>query len=108
MLVQWCDTNGIFFHDWADVTIYKSCLQHQLDANVLILADKGYIGGNKCLCPIKGRGDDPLTDLELEHNAYVGRYRAKVENLNADLQIFGPFYATLKVKIYLFCCNVMF
>ena len=44
--------NGIYFHDWHDLTIFKQGLSVILDLNEKIFADKAYVH-SKCLIPHK-------------------------------------------------------
>lgn len=76
--------NGIFFHTHADITIYRLGLKGELDTDEGCFADKGYIGENSCIVPIKKKKED-MEAHEIDYNAWVGLHRAIIENINADL-----------------------
>lgn len=80
---------GPCFHDFADITIFRSRLRQELDPREQVFCDKGYIGEKTCLVPIKEYKQKKLTDDDIEHNQFVGHYRSIVENINADFKFWG-------------------
>ena len=81
--------NGIYYHDWHDLSIFKVGLSKELMPNEKVFADKAY-QSSQCITPYKKRRDGENFTLQMEeHNRIVGHYRAIVENLNANLKDWG-------------------
>jgi hypothetical protein len=76
-----------------DLTLLrKTKLLDQLDPDEGAMFDKGYDGitaddpGRALYLPYKARRNRPLTEIEIEYNRELARYRIVVEHANAQLQ----------------------
>eukprot|EP01130_Rhizamoeba_saxonica_P010611 TRINITY_DN4365_c0_g1_i2.p1 TRINITY_DN4365_c0_g1~~TRINITY_DN4365_c0_g1_i2.p1 ORF type:complete len:200 (-),score=31.19 TRINITY_DN4365_c0_g1_i2:27-626(-) len=78
--------NGPYFHNSADITIFRNHLQKMLGRNEGVFADKAYIGEDQCITPLKKRSSEiTFTPDQVAFNDLVSGYRAVVECINADL-----------------------
>jgi len=106
--------NGIFFHNFADISIFRSGLKSILELDECCFGDKGYQGEDVCVVPYKKKKDGPpLTVQEDLHNQFVTHWRAIVENLNADLKKWGilRFYfgenLEFLMESFILICNII-
>eukprot|EP01121_Diplochlamys_sp_Union-15-3_P007848 TRINITY_DN2031_c0_g1_i3.p1 TRINITY_DN2031_c0_g1~~TRINITY_DN2031_c0_g1_i3.p1 ORF type:complete len:109 (+),score=23.06 TRINITY_DN2031_c0_g1_i3:28-327(+) len=71
----------------SDIHIYRTDLKNALPPNEQVFADKGYIGEDSCVTPHKKKKKQNKLSLTQEDwNEWIGKHRAIVENLNAELK----------------------
>ncbi|KAL0486368.1 insertion sequence transposase [Acrasis kona] len=85
------DVHGPFLGRNHDITLARSWFEMkniQLDQGELILGDKGYIGLENCLTPIR-RKNGGLTQVHTNYNQVLGSVRIVVEQAIARIKKFG-------------------
>jgi len=59
-------------------------IEDNLTVNEFLLADKGYIGHEQCICPIKGAE----TEIELAYNSIINSYCVLIENVLGRFKVY--------------------
>jgi hypothetical protein len=80
---------GPFVGSASDITIAREYLVPLLEAgNETMLADKGYIGEDVLICPIKENANAPLGARSIDFNLKLNKTRQIIERTNKRLKHF--------------------